>query len=201
MNTIVFASMNKKKAEEIQRMAHDNIKILCLKDIPEAKGIPQAEENGSTFLENATIKAKYWAKKLNMPVLAEDSGIEITALDGYPGVYTKRCIEQLRPGSNINADNPDELYPVLLELIAESGKNTTEANWVSSMAYIDGNTELFACESLIGNMCQCSGERVFGFDQYFTPKDSTKTLSEMTPEEKDKIGPRRKAFESILAKI
>ena len=201
MTTIVFASLNKKKAEEIQRMAPECIKVLCLKDIPEASGISQAEENGQTFLENATIKAKYWAKKLNMPVLAEDSGIEIFALDGYPGVYTKRCIEQLRPGANINADNPDELYPLLLELIAESDKKTTEARWVSSMAYIDGDTELFACEALLGNMCPRAGEREFGFDQYFKPVGSNQTLSEMKPEEKDSIGPRLKAFENIFTKL
>lgn len=201
MKTIVFASMNSKKAAEIQRMAPDYIKILCLKDIPKAYGLPQAEETGKTFLENATIKAKYWAKILNMPVLAEDSGIEISALDGYPGVYTKRCIEQLRPGTSINSDNPAELYPLLLELIAESEKNTYEAKWVSSMAYIDGNEELFACEALIGDMCPCAGDRVFGFDQYFKPAGFDKTLSQMKPEEKDSIGPRLKAFENILRKL
>lgn len=94
MKQIVFASCNPKKTEEMQRMAPDNIKIVCLKDIPEAANLPQAEENGTTFLENATIKAKYWAEKLKMPVIAEDSGIEIDALDGYPGVYTKRCLEK-----------------------------------------------------------------------------------------------------------
>ncbi len=201
MKTIVFASMNKKKAVEIQRMAPECIKVLCLKDIPEATGIPQADENGKTFLENATIKARYWAEKLNMPVLAEDSGIEISALGGFPGVFTKRCIEQLRPGANINEDNPAELYPLLLELIAESEKNTTEAKWVSSMAYINGTKELFACEALVGNMCPCAGEREFGFDQYFKPVGSNQTLSEMKPEEKDSIGPRLKAFESIFTRL
>ena len=77
MKEIVFASWNPKKAAEIQRMAPEDIKIVCLKDIPEAANVPQAEETGTTFLENATIKAKYWAEKLNMGVLAEDSGIVI----------------------------------------------------------------------------------------------------------------------------
>lgn len=198
MVTIVLASMNPKKAEEIQRMTPHYIKVVCLKDIPEAAGIPQAEETGKTFIENATIKAKYWVEKLNMPVLAEDSGIEIKALDGYPGVYTKRCIDQLRPGANINEDNPAEFYPLLLELIEESGKGTTEAKWVSSMALIDGTKEIYACESLLGNMCPCAGDRVFGFDQYFKPNGSTKTLSEMAPNAKDLIGPRLKALRRVL---
>lgn len=201
MTTIVFASMNPKKAEEIQRMAPKCIKVLCLRDIPEVAGIPQAEENGKTFIENATIKAKYWAKKLNMPVLAEDSGIEISALDGYPGVFTKRCVDQLRPGAIINEDKPDELYPLLLELMAESGNSSTQARWVSAMAYIDSEKQLFANEHLLGDMCPCAGEREFGFDQYFKPTGSKKTLSEMTPKEKDSIGPRLKAFKSIFAKL
>lgn len=201
MKTIVFASMNSKKAAEIQRLSPENIKIIYLKDIPEAVGKEQVQENGKTFLENATIKATYWAKIIKMPVLAEDSGIEIKALNGYPGVYTKRCIKQLRPGTNINEDNPSELYPLLLELMAESGNPSTEAIWVSSMAYIDDSQKIFSCEQLQGNMCSCAGNRVFGFDQYFKPTGFNLTLSEMSPEEKDKIGPRRKAFEKIISKI
>ena len=167
MRKIVFASWNHKKTAEIQRMTPEGIKFVCLKDIPEAADVPQAEENGTTFKENATIKAKYWAEKLNMPVLAEDSGIEIDALNGYPGVYTKRCIEKLRPGAKANTDKPDELYPVLLELMAESGNPSTQAKWVSAMAFIDSEKEVFATEYLLGDMCPCAGERVFGFDQYF----------------------------------
>lgn len=201
MKTIVFASMNPKKAEEIQRMAPKCINVLSLKDIPEADGIPQAEENGRNFLENATIKAKYWAKKLNMPVLAEDSGVQIYALKGYPGVYTKRCVDHLRPGANINEDNPSELYPLLLELMAESGNDSTHALWVSAMAYIDSKQELFANERILGDMCPCAGDRVFGFDQYFKPVGSEKTLAQMSPEEKDRIGPRLKAFESIFTRL
>ena len=201
MKTIVFASWNPKKAAEMQRMAPEGIKVVCLKDIPEAANVPQAEENGTTFLENATIKAKYWAEKLNMAVLAEDSGIVIDALDGYPGVYTKRCIEHLRPGANVNVDKPSELYPVLLELMEESGNATTVAYWVSAMAFIDSDRKIYAEESLQGDMCSCAGEREFGFDQYFKAKGFEKTLSELAPEEKDKIGPRKRAFGSILNQI
>ena len=89
MKQIVFASCNQKKAEEMQRMAPDNIKIVCLKDIPEATNLPQAEETGKTFLENATIKAKYWAEKLKKPVIAEDSGIRVIRMTpaGVAGTF------------------------------------------------------------------------------------------------------------------
>ncbi len=202
MKKIVFASWNPKKAAEIQRMTPEGIEVVCLKDIPEAANVPQAEENGTTFTENATIKAKYWFEKLGgIPILAEDSGLEIYALHGYPGVYTKRCIEKLRPGMNVNVDKPDELYPVLLKLMEESGNATKQAQWVSAMAFIDSEREIFATEYLLGEMCPCAGEREFGFDQYFKPIGFDKTLSELTPEEKDNIGPRKRAFESILDQL
>ncbi len=201
MKKIVFASCNAKKTAEIQRMAPKNIQILCLKDIPEATNLPQAEEDGSTFIENATIKAKYWYEKLNMPILAEDSGIEIDALNGYPGVYTKRCIEKFRPGANVNEDNPEELYPIILEIMKESGNASTTAHWISAMAFIDSERTICEEESLDGNMCSCAGKRKFGFDQYFKPYGSDKTLSELTPTEKDEIGPRKKVFEKILKQI
>ena len=72
MKEIVFASCNQKKKAEIQRMAPSNIKILGLNDIENAKGVEQVEETGKTFMENALIKARYWAEKLKMPVIAED---------------------------------------------------------------------------------------------------------------------------------
>ena len=201
MKKIIFASWNSEKTAEIQRMAPEDIEVVSLNDMPEATNVIQAEEDGTTFLENAIIKAKYWAEKLNMPVLAEDSGIVIDALNGYPGVYTKRCIEQLCPRANVNVDNPDELYPVLLKLMKESDSTSTTAYWVSAIAFIDKQRTIYAEESLRGDMCPCAGERKFGFDQYFKPCGFDKTLSELTPEEKDKIGPRKKAFENVLNQL
>ena len=197
---IVFASWNPKKTIELQRMSPEYIKILCLKDIPEIFNVPQAEENGTTFLENAEIKAIYWAKKLNRPVLAEDSGICIDALKGYPGVYTKRCIEHLKPGTNIDIDNPAELYPTLLELIKKNGQKNT-AHWISAMVYVDDHKKIYAEKSLEGNMCECAGQREFGFDQYFKADGFNQTLSEIAPIIKDSIGPRKKAFEAILQQL
>ena len=155
----------------------------------------------SEFKENAIIKAKYWAEKLNKPVIAEDSGISIDALDGYPGVFTKRCIEKLCPGANVNVDNPDELYPSLLKLMKESGNESTNAYWSSAIAFVCGEKEVVVEESISGDMCTKAGNREFGFDQYFKPTGLNKTLSELEPQEKDKIGPRRKAFEEILKQI
>lgn len=204
---IVFASMNKKKTEELQQMAKlvssKNIEIVCLRDIPEAEGIEQAEENGATFLENAKIKAMYWAKKLNMPALGEDSGIEIDALNGAPGVYTKRSMAILCPGEDINVDKPNELYPKFLDLMNKSGNTSKTAHWVSSMVLVipDENKVIEAINTLDGQMCECSGEREFGFDQYFRPDGYDKTLSEMDINEKNSIGPRQKSFKEVISKI
>ena len=200
---VVFASKNKKKALELQRMAKEKIELIVLSDIKESENIPQAEENGNTFLENARIKAKYWADKLNMIALAEDSGIEIDALNGAPGVYTKRCIEEYCNGENVNEDKPSELYPKILEAMKKSGNESKVAHWISSMvlAYPNNEKTIEAINSIDGEMCECRGTREFGFDQYFRPNNCNKTLSEMEPEEKDKIGPRLKTFEKILEQI
>lgn len=204
---IVLASRNPKKAEELQRMANKyarrNLTIVCLEDVPEAEGVEQAEENGSSFLENAEIKAKYWAEKLHMPALAEDSGIEIEALNGAPGVYTKRAIAELCPNEDVDVDRPGELYPKLLKLMDESGNPSKKAAWVSAMflAIPNKNKNIMVQNWLDGEMCQCAGEREFGFDQYFRPDGCDQTLSEMKPEEKDAIGPRLKSFKYILRQI
>ena len=204
---IVLASKNAKKAEEMQRMADEILKgsitVVSLSDIPEARGIDQAEENGSTFLENAKIKAEYWAEKLQMPALAEDSGVEIDALDGAPGVYTKRAIAKFCPDQDINIDKPSEFYPKLLEIMKQSGNNSKKASWVSAMvlAFPNGSTNIESQNVLHGEMCECQGTREFGFDQYFRPDGCAKTLSEMQPEEKDRIGPRRKSLKNILTNI
>lgn len=201
--TIVLATKNPKKAEEIQRMVPNNIQINCLSELPEAEGISQAEETGETFRENALIKAKYWAKKLrpkipNVRVLAEDSGLEIEALNGYPGVLTHRCVKELCPEANINEDKPEQLYPLLLKLMEESGNPSKDAKWVSAMAYVDSEKQLSDEQCVVGLMTQCEGEKAFGFDQYFSVNN--KTLAQMTYEEKDMIGPRRKALMDVLSK-
>ena len=192
---IVLASKNQKKVRELQKIAQEiaskdkDIEVICLSDIPDIDGYPQAEENGATFLQNARIKAEYWAEILDMPALGEDSGIEIDALGGAPGVYTKRSIAILCPGEKIDEDKPEELYPKFLELMKKSKNPSKKAHWVS------------AINTLTGEMCECKGERQFGFDQYFKPENSTKTLAEMTIEEKNAIGPRGKSFKEILSKI
>ena len=196
---VVLATKNPKKVIELQRMAPESIQILCLSDIEEAKNIPQAEEKGETFVENARIKAEYWAEKLQMPAIGEDSGIEIDALSGAPGVYTKRCMEQFCPGEDINVDNPAELYPKILEVMEKSGNSSKKAHWVSAIVLVFPGGKVYeAVYSLDGEMCNCAGEREFGFDQYFKPEGFKETLSQMNPTQKDEIGPRRKAFMKVL---
>lgn len=198
---IIFASYNSKKNEEIQRIAPQDVEIISLKDLPEAEGIPQAEETGNSFVENATIKAKYWAKKLNRAVIAEDSGLMIDALNGYPGVYTKRCFKELCPEASVNEDDPSTMYPILLDMMQKSRNTETTATWVSAVVYANGSRVIKAQECLNGNMGKRKGDRVFGFDQYFTPVGSTKALAELKPEKKDEISPRRRAFSQILKQI
>ena len=204
---IVLASKNEKKAKEMQRIVDrffkGNITVVSLSDLPEVEGIEQADENGSTFLENAKIKAEYWAKKLQIPALAEDSGIEIEALNGAPGVYTKRAMVEFCPNEDINIDKPSEFYPKLLEIMKKTGNPSKNANFVCAMvlAFPNKCANIETQNTLYGEMCECAGEREFGFDQYFKPNGYNQTLSEMQPEEKDSISPRLKSIKDILIKF
>ena len=114
-----------------------------------------------------------------------------------------RSIEFLCPGEKVDEDKPEELYPKFLELMKKSKNPSKKAHWVSSMVLVMPDTmkRISAINTLTGEMCECKGERQFGFDQYFKPENSTKTLAEMTIEEKNAIGPRKKSFEEILSKI
>ena len=208
MKKIVLASKNPKKAVEVERIIKSfgiqNVKVFALSEIPEAEGIAQAEESGTTFIENARIKANYWSKKLNMPALGEDSGLEIDALDGAPGVYTKRAVAQFCPDANVDEDKPEELYPNLLIAMQKTGNPSKKAGWVSAIVLAFPNNErplIEAQNTLYGEMCECAGEKEFGFDQYFIPIGKTETLSQMLPQEKDDIGPRKKSLKEIFNKI
>ena len=84
----------------------------------------------------------------------------------------------------------------------KSGNKSKKAKWISAIVLAIPKTEdtIEAINSLEGEMCECMGEKEFGFDQYFKPNGQNKTLSQMEPNEKDEIGPRKKSFNEILRK-
>lgn len=153
-------------------------------------GLTLPEETGTTYEENAALKACAAALAKGLPALADDSGLEVAALDGQPGVYSARF------GNRPN-DTERNLY--LLEKLR--GVQDRRAKFVSvvMLAYPDGHVETYRGE-LTGTLLEGPrGENGFGYDPLFVPDGETRTLAEMTVAEKRAISHRGRALAALLA--
>lgn len=153
-------------------------------------GLSLPEETGTTYEENAALKACAAALAKGLPALADDSGLEVAALDGQPGVYSARF------GNRPN-DTERNLY--LLEKLR--GVQDRRAKFVSvvMLAYPDGHVETYRGE-LTGTLLEGPrGENGFGYDPLFVPDGETRTLAEMTVAEKRAISHRGRALAALLA--
>lgn len=173
---MIFASSNEGKIKEVKKIL--NIDIKSLNDLDEKIEI---NETGNTFLENAILKAKEIYNKTGIPTIADDSGLEIDALNGFPGVKTHRFLE----GTDL--DRNKEILRRMNNI-----KNRT-CYFVCSIAYFDGinlETSEYRLKGSIAN--SVNENNGFGFDSIFLYKG--KYLSDMDINEKNMISPRKKAL-------
>lgn len=176
---MLFASTNLGKINEVKKIL--NINIKSLNDINIKLSI---NENGKTFLENACLKAKEIYSQTGIPTIADDSGLEIIALNGFPSVKTHRFL------NGTDSDRNQEILKLM-----KNEKNRT-CYFTSCIAYYDGINLITKEYKLKGTIAL--KEKInngFGFDSIFLYKG--KYLSDMTIDEKNKISPRRKALEKI----
>ncbi len=192
---MVLATKNRGKLREFQDIFEDlglagDISLSSLLDFPE---LPDAVENGSTFSENALIKARL-AAKTGYISIADDSGISVNALGGAPGINSARYA-----GTSATDDDNNEKLLSELSGIPEGERTAT---FISFIALItpDGREEVFegSCDGLI--LESPRGDGGFGYDPIFLYPQIQKTFSEMTDSEKNKISHRRRAIER-LAKV
>lgn len=188
METIILASNNKNKLNEIT----EKVKGLDLKIISqrEAGYDIEVEETGKTFEENAILKAEAIYKISNMPVIAEDSGLEIDSLNGEPGVYTGRYAGE-------NATSQDKIEKVL-KLMENVEENKRTARFKCVVCYIDkkGKRHIFEgnCEGKITyEPCGTAG---FDYDPIFLY--DKRTFAQMSSEEKNKISHRGQAVNKLV---
>lgn len=186
---LIIASNNKHKIYEIKTMLSGKFSdIVSLKDA----GIShETVEDGETFYENARKKAREIAEISGMPALADDSGICVDALDGAPGVYSAR----FSGGSDEDNNN------LLLEKL--KGKSLRTAHYTCAMviAYPDGR-EVSSEGYMYGEITDNPrGDRGFGYDPLFVPTGETRTVAEMSDEEKNRISHRANALTAILEKL
>lgn len=180
---IIVATTNNGKLKEIQSIFSD-FDIVSYKDLGYSQEI---QETGKTFEENALIKAKAIAKHFNTFCIADDSGICIDYLNGFPGVKTARFL----PGT----DHERNLY--ILEKMKNVPKEKRKVTFRVSIAITDPKLVLTVSEDLVGYISTSPrGENGFGFDEIFELEDG-RTLAELSFEEKNKISNRKKALEAI----
>ena len=182
----IFASNNKNKVQEIQNQVPKSIEIVTLEEIGCTEDIA---ETGSTLEENAIIKANYITEKYGLPCFADDTGLEIDALNGEPGVYSARYA-----GEDKNADKNMDL--VLQKL---QHKTNRKAQFKTIIALnINNEQHLFTgiVEGEIRN--KKIGTNGFGYDPIFEPENLGKTFAEMTLEEKNKLSHRGRAVEKLI---
>ena len=185
---IVIASGNKGKIKEAQEILKE-YKIIPMSEI----GIDiDVEEDQDTFEGNAIKKAETIAKKLGGKMcIADDSGIEIEYLDGFPGVYTKRWHQGTDRERNL----------AIIEKLKGVPKENRKIKFITAMAISDGENTITAIGDIEGYVAEMPrGDNGFGFDEIFELENG-KTLAEISQDEKNEISARKKALELLKNKL
>ena len=183
---IVFASSNKNKIIEIQSMLPESIQILSLEDIGCLEEIP---ETADTIMGNAILKADYVTKKYGYDCFADDTGLEVSALNGEPGVYSARYAGEQRSSE----DNMNKLLDNL------SDKNNRKAQFKTVIALnINGKQQLFTGIAEGEITLEKTGNKGFGYDPIFRPLGYTETFAELSLEIKNEISHRGKATQDLM---
>lgn len=188
MKKIIFATHNEHKLVEVRAILEPlGYKVLSAGDL----NLPDVEETGETFKDNALLKAYEGYKHTSLPVLAEDTGLCIRALNGEPGVYTKRYAEQ--HGG----------FPKVFDVLAERMKDNPDksAYFNCTMALVIDETQAEVFEGIFeGDILPAPrGKKGFGYDPVFVPKGYDKTVAELSEDEKNTISHRALALKKVAA--
>ena len=191
MMKVIFATGNENKLREIRQITADmDIEIISMKD---AGYYTDVEETGTTFEENAYLKASAIAKKCGLPTLADDSGLEIDYLGKEPGIYSSRYMGEDTPYPVKNAE--------LIKRLDGVPDNERTARFVCAICYVrpDGSKETVRAtmEGIIAH--EPAGENGFGYDPIFYLPEKGCTSAELSPEDKNAISHRGKALRMMKA--
>ena len=187
MRKIIFATNNKHKQEEVQQILVANFEVLGLKEIGFAGDIL---ETGKTLEENALIKSKFVFEKFGMNCFSDDTGLEIEALDGRPGVYSARYA-----GEDGNAEN--NIAKILSELHGIENRKARFRTVVSLI--LDGKEHFFEGIANGQIIDEKRGGVGFGYDPVFIPDGYNQTFAEMSSELKNTISHRKKAMDKLVS--
>ncbi len=187
---IFLASGNPHKIEELRQVLRTlDIELRSTLDYPDAE---EVAEDQPGLEGNALKKARYWHLKTGLPSLADDTGLEVDALNGKPGVYSARYAGK-------NATYDENVEKLLMELQDKKDRN---AQFRTVIAYVtESREQLFegVCRGHIIN--ERRGDKGFGYDPVFVPEGYNKTFSEISGEEKNKISHRGRAVQKFLESV
>ena len=187
MQQLVFATNNAHKLDEVRMQLGQRLDIFSLNDIHCDEDIA---ETGLTFEENASIKSKYIAAKYHTDCFADDSGLEVAALNGEPGVFSARYAGK-------HGDHAANMEKVLLKL---KGANNRSAQFVTVISLSYKGSEYFFKGVVKGSIRdELSGSAGFGYDPIFQPDGYDITFAEMTTANKNAISHRGRAVEKLVA--
>lgn len=190
LNKIVFATNNAHKLDEIRSIAGESLEVLSLSDIGCHADIP---ENENTLEENALAKARYVKEHYGYDCFADDTGLEVEALSGAPGVHSAR----FAPGTDHDSQANMTYLLSLLE-----GKENRKARFRTVIALIAGKEETLLDGIVEGEILKSpQGNSGFGYDPVFKPNESDRTFAQMTAEEKNAISHRGRATSKLLKKL
>ncbi|MGZ3757483.1 MAG: non-canonical purine NTP diphosphatase [Mucilaginibacter sp.] len=187
MQQLVFATNNAHKLEEVAAKLNGDIQLLSLNDIGCNDEI---DETGTTFRQNASLKSHYIFNKYSLNCFGDDSGLEIDALNGEPGVYSARY-------AGTHGNHPANMQKVLAAL---DGVDDRRARFRTVISLIWEGGEQFFEGTVEGTIRhELSGSGGFGYDPIFQPDGYSQTFAEMTMEQKNSISHRAKAVEKMVA--
>ena len=192
-NKILIATHNEGKLEEFKYILRDlKLNILSSKDL----NLEEPKETENTFIGNARIKSKISCLKSNLPSLADDSGLQVHALDNKPGVYTADWAN-----SNNGRDYKKAMHRVWKELLISGKKEPFNANFICTLVltFPNGNEIVFE-GSIFGTITwPMRGKEGQGYDPIFLPDGHNKTFGEMNESEKNKISHRSLALKKFIS--
>jgi XTP/dITP diphosphohydrolase len=186
---LLVATSNENKLREIRQIMQGiPLELVSLASFP---AIQTPQETGSTFADNAREKALYYAQACAMVAVAEDSGLEIDALGGDPGVHSARF-------GGVVGDYPRK-FSIIYERLREAGAPNSPARFVCALAVATGRRILFETRGTVeGNIAEGPrGRGGFGYDPIFFYPPAGKTLAELDAEEKSAVSHRGKAFRQL----
>lgn len=189
----VLATFNRDKARELEPLlAGAGVRLRSLADVP---GATAPEENGATLLENARLKARAASALTGLPAIADDTGFEVDALGGAPGIHAARF-------AGPDATYADNVRLLLERLRGVPAELRTARFHTVCVAHWPGGAELVGEGLLPGRVIEHPrGDRGFGYDPVFVPDGEVRTLAELAPGEKNAISHRARAVRDLARRL